>query len=207
MANRINPTRMELLRLKKRTTLARKGHKLLKDKRDGLMREFLKIVRSAQTLRARVDDLLAKISQHFVLAEGSMVPAAVHLLSYLQLFAVTTTVAEKNVMGVRLPEFNITLTAGDDSYGMWETSAELDIAMNHFRAALPLLLQLAAVEKSAALLAQEIEKTRRRVNALEYVLIPQLTQQTKYIRMKLDEQERSAIITTMMVKKTIEAAV
>lgn len=203
MAQRINPTRMELLRLKKRSALARKGHKLLKDKRDGLMREFLQIIRSARELREQVDALLAKAGQHFVLAQASMNQPAIDLLSSIRLFSVAASVREKNVMGVRLPEFDIHLEKSGQTYGTWETSAELDIAMKYFQEALPLLMKLAAIEKSAELMAQEIEKTRRRVNALEYVLIPQLAQQSKYIRMKLDEYERAAIITTMMVKNTI----
>ena len=203
MAQRINPTRMELLRLKKRTALAKKGHKLLKDKRDGLMREFLAIIREAQDLRGQVDSLLAQAMQHFVLAGASMVPQALSLLEGLKLYEVSVGVNEHNVMGVRIPEFDISLKESGEQYGIWETSPELDIAMHSFKELLPLLLKLAAIEKSAELMAQEIEKTRRRVNALEYVLLPQLKESTKYIRMKLDEQERAGIITTMRVKQSI----
>lgn len=196
---------MELLRLKKRAALATKGHKLLKDKRDGLMQEFLKIIREAKSLRERTDSLLAQAMQHFVLAQGSMLPEAIELLKSLQPYEVSLSVAEKNVMGVRIPEFDINFRESGQKYSVWETSAELDIAMKSFQELLPLLLQLATIEKSAELLAQEIETTRRRVNALEYVLIPQLKSTIKYIRMKLDEQERAAIITSMVLKANIES--
>lgn len=203
MAQRINPTRMELLRLKKRTALAKKGHKLLKDKRDGLMREFLAIIRQAKELRAQVDELLGKAAEHFILAQASMLAPVTDIVQAIALFSVATSVQEKNIMGVRVPQFTIDLQAKDEHYGVWETSAELDIGMKYFREALPLLLKLASIEKAAQLMAQEIEKTRRRVNALEYVLLPQLKTQSKYIRMKLDENERAGIITTMAVKKSI----
>ena len=203
MASRINPTRMELLRLKKRTALATKGNKLLKDKRDGLMREFLAIIRQAKELRAQVDSLLGKAAEHFVLAQASMPAVVTDIIQAIALFSISTKVHEKNIMGVRVPQFTIDMQESDEHYGIWETSAELDIAMNYFREALPLLLKLATIEKAAQLMASEIEKTRRRVNALEYVLLPQLKTQSKYIRMKLDENERAAIITTMAVKKSI----
>ncbi|MBI1833951.1 MAG: V-type ATP synthase subunit D [Candidatus Andersenbacteria bacterium] len=204
MASRVNPTRMELLRSKKRSTLAKKGHKLLKDKRDGLMQEFMKIVREARQLRDQVDAKLAEAMQHFVLAQSTMLPEAVALVRRLKPYGIELSVAEKNVMGVRIPEFDITLTETDEKYSNWETSVELDAAMKLFRDLLPLLLKLASIEKAAELLAQEIERTRRRVNALEYVLIPQLKDTIKYIRMKLDEQERSAIITSMALKEKLD---
>lgn len=204
MARRINPTRMELLRLKKRGVLAKKGHKLLKDKRDGLMQEFLKIIQEAKELRERVDAMLVDLMKHFVLAQGSMLPEAIELVQRLRPYEVSLNVAEKNVMGVRIPQFEVDIQESGEGYSVWETSVELDIAMKSFKESLPLLLQLATIEKSAELLAQDIEITRRRVNALEYVLIPQLEKTTKYIRMKLDEQERAAIITTMAVKSVIE---
>src|SRR3989344_6883959 len=143
----IKPTRMELLRLKKRTRLAQKGHKLLKDKRDGLMRSFLQIMQQARELRQQADQLLAEAMRHFILAEGSMLPVATQLLQELQLYQIAVGHTQKNIMGVRIPEFNIELTKSGETYPAWETSRELDIAMRLFRQALPLLLDLAAVEK------------------------------------------------------------
>jgi V/A-type H+/Na+-transporting ATPase subunit D len=204
---RVNPTRMELLRLKKRTTLAERGHKLLKEKRDGLMREFLSLVREVRELRKRVDDRLGGAQRHFILAQAAMNPQAVRLVINLSGQRLEVRARERNVMGVRVPLFDI--RGGDGTseataYPQWETSPELDLAQALFREVLPDLLKLAALEKAAQLLAQEIEKTRRRVNALEHVLLPQLSQTTRYIRMKLEEQGRAAIVTTMKVKQAIE---
>jgi len=194
---------MELLRLKKRAALAQKGHKLLKEKRDGLMREFLVLVREVRKLREQVDEKLAGALRHFVLAQAAMDPQAVRMVSLLKLQNVSAAVVEKNVMGVRIPDFETAYEELGEKYINWETSPELDIAMYDFREVLPLLLDLAAKEKAAELMAQEIEKTRRRVNALEHVLIPQQKQTIKYIGMKLEEQGRAAIITTMKVKESI----
>lgn len=194
---------MELLRLKKRAVLAQKGHKLLKEKRDGLMQEFLVLMKEVRSLRDKVDERLAAVLRHFTLAQAAMDPQAVRLVSLLKLQRVSAAVAEKNVMGVKIPDFETTYEEGDEKYINWETSPELDIAMHGFREVLPLLLELAAKEKAAELMAQEIEKTRRRVNALEHVLIPQQQQTIKYIGMKLEEQGRAAIITTMKVKEAI----
>ncbi len=202
----VNPTRMELLRTKKRTQLATKGHTLLKDKRDGLMREFLSIVREAKKLRAQVDDLLALSLRHFVLAQASMLPEAIDIVKKLKPYEISLSVSEKILMGVKTPLFAISFSQKDEQPGLWETSRELDIALVSFQKLLPLLLQLATVEKTAELLAKEIEITRRRVNALEYVLLPQLKSVIKYIRMKLDEQERAAIMTVMVVKRNIQKA-
>lgn len=199
----VNPTRMELLRTKKRSTLAKKGHKLLKDKRDGLMQEFLKIVRTAKELRTQVDELLSASLKHFVLAQASMQPQAVTMLKSLRPYEISLSVSQKAMMGVTIPQFEVSLKAKDEQPGIWETSRELDVALESFQKLLPLLLQLTTIEKTAELLAQEIETTRRRVNALEYVLLPQLKGTIKFIRMKLDEQERAAIMTTMAVKRNI----
>ena len=199
----INPTRMELLRTKKRTQLAKKGHKLLKDKRDGLMQEFLKIIREAKELRSQVDTLLAQSLQHFILAQASQLPEATAIVRQLQPYSVSLLVDRKTMMGVTTPQFTVSLESKGEEIGVWETSRELDVALASFQKLLPLLLQLVTIEKTAELLAKEIEITRRRVNALEYVLLPQLASTTKYIRMKLDEQERAAIMTVMAVKRNI----
>ena len=200
---RINPTRMELLRLKKRTVLAEKGHKLLKEKRDGLMQEFLKIVKEVKELRNKVDEQLAEALRHFSLAQAAMDPQAVRLMSLFKLQKVSATVEEKNVMGVKIPDFETTYEETGEKYANWETSPELDVAIGNFKEVLPQLLELASKEKAAELMAQEIEKTRRRVNTLEHVLIPQQKQTIKYIGMKLEEQGRAAIVTTMKVKEKI----
>lgn len=198
---------MELLRLKKRITLAKRGHKLLKEKRDGLMREFLVLVRDVRQLRQRVDERLGRALKHFTLAQATMDPQAVRLVVDLAKQQISVNITEKNVMGVQVPVFDINYgkdkATGKQQYSWWETSPELDVAQALFREVLPDLLKLATQEKAAQLLAQEIEKTRRRVNALEHVLIPQLSDTTRYIRMKLEEQGRAAIVTTMKIKQTI----
>lgn len=201
---RISPTRMELLRTKKRTQLATKGHKLLRDKRDGLMREFLSIVREAKSLRAQVDELLLGSLKHFLFAQASMLPEAVAIVRTLTPYEISLEVSERITMGVKAPEFTVSLTTNNEQPGVWETSRQLDVALVSFQKLLPLLLKLATVEKTAELLAKEIEVTRRRVNALEYVLLPQLKSLIKYIRMKLDEQERAAIMTVMNVKRNMQ---
>lgn len=189
--------------MKKRTVLAEKGHKLLKEKRDGLMREFLKIVKEVKDLRNKVDEQLAEALRHFSLAQAAMDPQAVRLMSLFELQKVSATVEEKNVMGVKIPDFETTYEETGERYANWETSPELDVAMRNFKEVLPQLLELASKEKAAELMAQEIEKTRRRVNALEHVLIPQQKQTIKYIGMKLEEQGRAAIVITMKVKEKI----
>lgn len=201
---RVNPTRMELLRLKQRLKLAEKGHKLLKEKRDGLMQEFLKIVRNARDLRQKVDDSLGDALKDILIAESVMLPQAVDVVGKLRTHQANLSVDTKNVMGVELPRFDVELEKTGEEIPTWETSPKLSRGAKKLQDILPTLLELAAIEKSATLLALEIETTRRRVNALEHVLIPQLKDTTKYIRMKLDEQERSAIITTMAVKESIE---
>jgi len=197
---------MELLRLKKRTALAERGHKLLKEKRDGLMREFLALVREVKELRRHVDEQLGVAMRHFTLAQAAMDPQAVKLVTALVQKQLSLSLTEKNVMGVRVPDYEISQqdkTDDEQEYPWWETSPELDVAQELFKKILPDLLKLAAQEKSAQLLAEEIEKTRRRVNALEHVLLPQLDETTKYIRMKLEEMGRAAIVTTMKVKQKI----
>ncbi|PIT97714.1 MAG: V-type ATP synthase subunit D [Candidatus Andersenbacteria bacterium CG10_big_fil_rev_8_21_14_0_10_54_11] len=199
---RVNPTRMELLRLKKRTVLAQKGYKLLKEKRDGLMREFLTLIRAVRKERAAVDRELQQALFFFTMAQGAMHPQAVQLVSQLQLQRVATTGADKNVMGVRIPDFKAEITTSEEALPIWQTAPELDLALEAFRRVLPKLLNLAAKEKAALLLAQEIETTRRRVNALEHVLLPALQKSSRYIRMKLEEQGRAAVVATMKVKES-----
>lgn len=201
---KVNPTRMELLRLKKRTVLATKGHKLLKEKRDGLMQEFLALIKEVKEKRKIVDEQLGEALRQFMLAQASMDPQAVNMVSELKLQDISATGDIRNVMGVKIPEFTVKREESGAKYPWWETSPQLDIALKKFQAVLPLLLELATKEKSARLLAQEIEKTRRRVNALEHVLIPQLQSSSKFIRMKLEEQARAATITTMKVKQGME---
>ncbi len=168
-----------------------------------MMQEFLALIREVKQLRSDVDKELGQALHKFMMAGAVMDPQAVRMIENLKLYSVSAVSRDKNVMGVHIPEFDIKQEESDDMYPWWATSPELDSALVYFRKVLPRLMKLAAQEKAADLLAQEIETTRRRVNALEHVLIPQLQTTAKYIQMKLEEQGRTAIVTTMKVKQAI----
>lgn len=205
MANvQVNPTRMELTRLKKKLATAIRGHKLLKDKRDELMRQFLDLVRENKALREKVEKGIASANNNFVLARAGMEEESlkVALMAPRQEVYLETDV--KNVMSVEIPVFHYSTRTADPNdiycYGYAFTSSDLDGAVKSLADILPDMLRLAEVEKSCQLMAVEIEKTRRRVNALEHVMIPSTQEKIKYIKMKLDENERSTQIRLMKVK-------
>jgi len=206
----VSPTRMELSRLKKRLTSSMRGHKLLKDKRDDMMKRFLELARKNMELRLRLEEKMEEIYAGFTMAAAVMGNAAFQEALMLPQTRVYADVETKNVMGISVPEFSF---KGDTSgnigsdkkkdiypYGFAFTSAGMDASMDALLEILPLLLQLAQTEKLAALLAEEIEKTRRRVNALEYIQIPTLQDTIKSITTKLDERERSNLARLMKVK-------
>ena len=200
----VNPTRMVLTGLKKRLRTARRGHKLLKDKRDELMKKFLDIVRENKRLREEVEEKLKIVHSRFVMARAVMSP---ELLEEALMYPVRQTeikASTRNIMSVDVPVLEFTVdNAGNDEiypYGFAATSGELDGAISTLSEVMPALLKLAELEKSAQLMADEIEKTRRRVNALEYVMIPNLEETIKYIVMKLDENERGNLTRLMKVK-------
>jgi V/A-type H+-transporting ATPase subunit D len=200
----VNPTRMELTKLKKRLVVARRGHKLLKDKRDELMKKFLELIKTNKELRQKVETMMMDVHSSFLIARSVMSSEAVEESLMFPKQKVFLETATRNIMSVEVPVFKFE-TAGNDEndiypYGFANTSGELDSAVTSLSGVLPCLLELAEVEKSAQLLAEEIEKTRRRVNALEYVLIPQLTDTIKYITMKLEENERGNLTRLMKVK-------
>ena len=205
MANKtVNPTRMELTRLKKKLVTAMRGHKLLKDKRDELMRQVLDMVRENKELREKVEKSIEEANKNFVLARASMSDEALNAALLAPKQEVSVEVDTKNVMSVDIPVFNTKTRTSDEndiySYGFAFTSSDLDDAVKSLAGVLPDLLRLAECEKSCALLASEIEKTRRRVNALEHVMIPETQESIRYITMKLDENERSTQIRLMKVK-------
>ncbi len=213
-ATNVNPTRMELTRLKKKLVTARRGHKLLKDKRDELMRRFLELVRENMELRRRLEAGLANANQNFVLAKAVMREETLNTALMAPLQSLSVEVGSRNVMSVEIPEFDYkTRTPGENdaySYGFAFTSSDLDFAVRSLADIFPDMLKLAEVEKSCRLMAAEIEKTRRRVNALEHVMIPETERSIKYITMKLDENERSTQVRLMkvkdmMIKENIEA--
>lgn len=200
----VNPTRMELKRLKVRLATARRGHKLLKDKRDELMKQFLDIVRINRDLRARVEQALIRAQKNFAVASAIMSPEMLEQSLLLPKQSVSLDMTFKNIMSVEVPEYTFQMKNDDPAeifpYSYAMTSGELDDAVLGLSNVMSDLLELAQMEKSAQLLAQEIEKTRRRVNALEYVMIPQLDETIRYITMKLDENERGNLTRLMKVK-------
>ena len=200
----VNPTRMELSNLKKKLNTSRRGHKLLKDKRDELMRQFMDLVRENQRLRVKVEAALKNANSHMAIAKSVMSNAEINTALALPKQEVHLSVSEKNVMSVMIPEFNIQFKTDDMSdmfsYGFAYTSGDLDDAVTALSQVLPDLIRLAEVEKSCQLMAAEIEKTRRRVNALEHVMIPRYEETIRYITMKLDENERSTTTRLMKVK-------
>ena len=200
----VNPTRMELTRLKRKLATALKGHKLLKDKRDELMRQFLDMVRENMALRQRVEKGIRAANQNFVLASAVMNGPALQTALMAPKQSVSLDVAYRNVMSVEIPEFSCRARTPDRhdiySYGFGFTSGDLDDAVKSLAEVFPQMLELAEREKSCQLMAAEIEKTRRRVNALEHVMIPDYQEKIKYITMKLDENERSTQIRLMKVK-------
>lgn len=203
----VNPTRMELSKLKKRLATSTRGHKLLKDKRDDLMKKFLELIRENMDLRVQLEEKMAQVYAGFVVAGAAMEDASLQEALMLPQRQVYASVKTKNVMSVNVPDFQFTDT-GDEGrdiypYGFAFTSGELDASVDALQEVLPLMLKLAQVEKTTQLLAEEIEKTRRRVNALEYRTIPDLEETIKYIRAKLDENERANITRLMKVKDII----
>ena len=201
----VNPTRMELTRLKGKLRTAQRGHKLLKDKRDELMKQFLDAVREVRTLRAEVEAELMTAHGAFTVAAALMGAQALEQALLYPKQRVALTMTYRNVMSVNVPVYAFeTKTKADVyPYGFAATTGELDEAVDALGRVLGKMLRLAQVEKAAQLMAEEIEKTRRRVNALEYVKIPEMQGQIKYITMKLDENERANTIRLMKVKDMV----
>lgn len=203
-ATQVNPTRMELTRLKKKLKTAVRGHKLLKDKRDELMRQYLDLVRENMALRLKVEEGIKNANRNFVIAKAGMSEQTLHTALMAPKQEVYLECGRKNVMSVDIPAFQYKTRTADAndiySYGFAFTSNDLDDAVKSLADILPEMLKLSETEKACQLMAAEIEKTRRRVNALEHVVIPQTEQNIRYITMKLDENERSTQIRLMKVK-------
>lgn len=208
MANTVvNPTRMELTRLKGKLKTAQRGHKLLKDKRDELMKQFLDTVRELRALRAQVERDLLRVHGSFTVASALMSAQAMEQALMYPKQSVELTMTFKNVMSVNVPEYHYQTRTEDTGdifpYGFAATSGELDGAVAALGEVFQNMLKLAQTEKAAQLMAEEIEKTRRRVNALEYVMIPNTQEAIRYINMKLDENDRATTIRLMKVKDMI----
>ena len=200
----VNPTRMELTRLKKKLVTAVRGHKLLKDKRDELMRQFLDKVRENKALREEVETALVSANQNFMLARAGMPDEMLNTALLAPKQELTISAGTQNVMSVEIPDFDFKTRTPDRndmySYGFAFTTGDLDDAILSLSEVFPKMLKLAEVEKSCQVMAAEMEKTHRSVNALEHVMIPELQTNIKYITMKLDENERSTQIRLMKVK-------
>ena len=203
----VNPTRMELTRLKGKLRTAQRGHKLLKDKRDELMKQFLETVREVRSLRKEVEEDLMKVHNSFTVASALMSAQALEQALIYPKQSVELTMTFQNVMSVNVPIYDFQTKTKSESdiypYGFAATSGELDAAVEALGHVFRKMLKLAQIEKSAQLMAEEIEKTRRRVNALEYVKIPEMQESIKYITMKLDENERANTIRLMKVKDMV----
>ncbi|MFY9901242.1 MAG: V-type ATP synthase subunit D [Trichococcus sp.] len=201
----VKPTRMELSNLKARLVLSTRGHKLLKDKQDELMRQFINLIRENNILRDEVEKELTASMRSFVVAKSLLNEAFIEELFSVPATAVELDIQEKNIMSVVVPQMNFSIANKDEKstdlqYGYVNSNGELDDAIKKIEDILPKLLKLSEIEKTCQLLADEIEKTRRRVNALEYKMIPQLQETIRYIQMKLEENERSSIVRMMKVK-------
>ncbi len=211
----VNPTRMELNRLKRQLDIARRGHKLLKDKRDELMRQFLEIIRENENLRKKTEALIKESHRNFLLAAAVMERPAVRGALMVSGARATVTLKTENVMNVKTPVFELKDNlVGKQTlypYGMALTTGELDMSVFALNEVFPLMLDLAQTEKKVILLSDEIEKTSRRVNSLEHIMIPDYEETIKSITMKLDESERGNLtrlmkVKDMIVKQAIEAA-
>lgn len=200
----VNPTRMELTRLKKKLAVATRGHKLLKDKRDELMRQFLEIVKENKSLRVLVEKSIREANKSLIIARSLMQKEALNTALMMPKQQVSIEVSEKNIMSVDVPVFTPKTKTDNPhdiySYGYAFTSGDLDEGVLTLAKALPNILKLSEQENAAQLMASEIEKTRRRVNALEHVMIPDLKDTIRFITMKLDENERSSQTRLMKVK-------
>ena len=200
----VNPTRMELSRLKTRLKTAKSGHKLLKDKQDELMRQFIILIKQNRKLREEVEGKLQNSFKDFLLARGVMSDEMLENAIAYSEDELSVNIETKNVMSVIVPQmtFNKDMESTEVTYpyGYAQTSADLDDAVDGLNKVMKDLLELAEIEKACQLMADEVEKTRRRVNALEYMTIPQYEETIRYIQMKLDESERSSRTRLMKVK-------
>lgn len=200
----VNPTRQELIKLKRKLVTAKRGHKLLKEKRDGLMKQFMSIIKEAKSLRKNIEEELSKGFMSFVFASADMRPEMMAQALAQSSKKISLSCETKNIMSVDVPQFEYKEEGDFLCYSLKSTSSDLDYSLQKFDTVLKEMIKLAQIEHTAKLLAEEIEKTRRRVNALEYILIPNTEETIKYITDKLNEQERGTIITLMKIKEVMD---
>lgn len=198
----VNPTRMELKKLKTRLSTAVRGHKLLKDKSDEMIRRFSILLKENKRLRDEVEKELAETLRQFSVARSVTPSYSAETAFALPSVAISAECETESVMGVEVPKITLTQTKTSDTlpYAYSEITSEADYSVARASALLPKMVQLAQVEKAVRMLAAEIERNKRRVNALEYIMIPQLEETIKYVRNKLDENERASLVRLMKVK-------
>ncbi len=204
MAIKVRATRMELLQLRKKVGLAQRGHKLLKDKLDELMRQFKILIKEYEGARSELEKELSIAYGEFLFARAAMTePGLLDALRYPGAVANVQT-SKRKIMNLILPVFEVSIKGNVRNYGMFDTPVELDEALEVYKRILPHIVKLAEQEKAISLLAREIDTTRRRVNALEYKLIPELQEAIRSVRLKLDEMERGNLTRLMKVKEMVE---
>lgn len=202
---KVNPTRVNLLSLRKRVKTAKRGHKLLKDKRDGLMKQFMELIRETKILREDVEKEIGEVFKDFLRAGAIMSPAAMEAALLSSTAKLNLSVETKNVMSVHIPKFSAEVTGKSVGFTTTGTSSALESALQKLQDLMSRLLKLAEIEKAAEALADEIEKTRRRVNTLEHRMIPDLKDTVRFITMKLEESSRDTLVSVMRIKAMIEA--
>ncbi|MFH1362245.1 MAG: V-type ATP synthase subunit D [bacterium] len=202
---RVNATRMELLRLRRRALLAKKGHKLLKDKLDGLIRQLLEIVKQHRRLSNKIEAELILVFQKIAVSSAQIEPEVLATAAAMSTCSASVDISLTNFMGVKLPKYELKLEGNPINYSFAQTTGELDQALTQFKETLANLVKLAELNKAILVIAGQIIEIKRRVNALEYVLIPELEASVRFIKMKLSEMERSTIVTLLKIKDIVRA--
>ncbi len=202
---KVNPTRVNLLSLRKRVKTAQRGHKLLKDKRDGLMKRFMELIRETKSLREEVEEEISSVFSDLLKAGAIMSPNALETALLSSTAKLDLSVETKNVMSVHIPQFHAKFSGKTIGFTTVGTSSALELALNKLQDLFSKLLKLAELEKAAEALADEIEKTRRRVNTLEHRMIPDLKDTVRFITMKLEESARDALVSVMRIKALLDA--
>jgi V/A-type H+-transporting ATPase subunit D len=204
----VKPTRMELLKLRRRVKLADKGHRLLKEKRDALISEFMVVIRKYKDSRRRAEERLNGAFQDLLMAEVLLGSSEIEQIGEISGRDLRLDITARNVMGVSIPVMKtgeLVRKVHERGYGLMSTSAKVDDAAKGFEEALSLVVELAGVEESVRRIAQEVEKTKRRVNALEYIVIPRLKATIKHIEMRMEEIERESFLRLKKIKASLEA--
>jgi len=199
----VNPTRMELLKLKRRLILARRGHRLLKDKQDELMRSFLSLIEEIKSLRLIVEKGLFEAYGAFLVARSNMSREFLDEALMFSQFRTELEVTYVPLLNLRVPSYRVKMEGDFLSYGLLNTSLELDRALKRFKELMPRMVELSEKERRLEMVSYEIERTRRRVNALEHILIPSILETISYISMKLEELERSNLTRLMKIKDIV----